>query len=957
MKIKINKITWIKIFILFFLIKEKSIFIEKITELFKNFWNRTSTKLEEEDLTSFSHLIWANANIYYDIFQKLEKNECIRINSYMGYPEGYWTTEKFNDYNEIVDKNNDVIDWTTFNDRNQNQKVTDEDKWWLKSAVDLRKKRSDNWKNMWWPFNESNFIFDNLPNVLTNTDGLYLENLSNLTPEIIIQTLSYNNPLLDVSQISVNINEKKGIINIKPSFLSKYIGSVEIHLSNKSKKNESKKMNFNFKQLRLINNQYDVLGDGNCLFWSVATAYLLQVRTDDVNFENRFIQLFGLKNKKYLRKTQNLLKIFDLRNYDANQDWYRNPISETLISDFRIRVIRYIHTHLDDNHIQNSRAIFRNAIIQEEEAFRREEAERNKIQFSVSEEERRNFAISYLERMMEPQQWGGSIEIEAMTDLLNTNIMVNDIRFEPDIETENSIQLFHINENHYNFGLSNIIENLEESIVNDNLGFISDNNEDTILQRLQELNPGLDINQIYMGKIDNNDSTVEIYSKSHSNYIGQKLIAFNLKSSNRNKKMKCNRYISSIIVNNDLGFISDNNEDTILQRLQELNPELDINQIYMGKIDNNDSTVEIYSKSHSNYIGRKLINFKIKISKPQKDKKTEKLTDIIKNTDLGFISNSLPQVIKNRLQELNPGLDINQIYISKISKNIAEVKSNFYLDKILVKFISNIKPPEGQWESQNVDLNQLMPIPMKYQKKDFWCSLAVLENLLVNLSNKSNTKLSQDYLYNYFDKLNLNPDHDTGILLYNIYKFLSKHKDLNFSYSHINFENKFWKTLSENETKILWVQYLIWNSLKMNIPVIANTILNKNEGHSILIIGIEPNIDDPFKTQYVIRDSGVNENEPTERKMIAIDLFSMFFNPYLCFGEMLIGSTVATKFFISHLIVEHLKVDSINFQNLIENLNEFSSDELETLLSTDDTICTSEAEQKLLNLFNEDKNE
>ncbi len=53
-------------------------------------------------------------------------NESIRIISYSGYPEGYWTNNDFESYNEIVNQNNDTIDWQTFNNRNEENKFNKE---------------------------------------------------------------------------------------------------------------------------------------------------------------------------------------------------------------------------------------------------------------------------------------------------------------------------------------------------------------------------------------------------------------------------------------------------------------------------------------------------------------------------------------------------------------------------------------------------------------------------------------------------------------------------------------------------------------------------------------------------------------------------------------------------------------------------------------------------------------
>ncbi|WP_339048726.1 hypothetical protein [Spiroplasma endosymbiont of Colias croceus] len=110
----------------------------------------------------------------------------------------------------------------------------------------------------------------------------------------------------------------------------------------------------------------------------------------------------------------------------------------------------------------------------------------------------------------------------------------------------------------------------------------------------------------------------------------------------------------------------------------------------------------------------------------------------------------------------------------------------------------------------------------------------------------------------------------------------------------------------------------------------------------------------PLETNYIIRNPNPDENQLIEEKISAIDLFSLLFNPFLCFGEILINTTVVSKFFIPYIIIEHLKVGSINIQDLLKNLNQFTDEDLETLLSSEDTLCSSEAEQILLSLLNKE---
>ncbi len=49
-------------------------------------------------------------------------SESIRIISYTRYPQEYWSSNDFEFYNEIINQNDDTIDWQTFNNRNEENK-------------------------------------------------------------------------------------------------------------------------------------------------------------------------------------------------------------------------------------------------------------------------------------------------------------------------------------------------------------------------------------------------------------------------------------------------------------------------------------------------------------------------------------------------------------------------------------------------------------------------------------------------------------------------------------------------------------------------------------------------------------------------------------------------------------------------------------------------------------------
>ncbi|WP_342262895.1 ankyrin repeat domain-containing protein [Spiroplasma endosymbiont of Dromius quadrimaculatus] len=208
------------------------------------------------------------------------------------------------------------------------------------------------------------------------------------------------------------------------------------------------------------NNQYDVPADNSCLFWSVATAYLLPVRNNYEEFRTRFIQLFGEENLKNILHIQKLLQQYDLENNrDLNQLWYQDAAAHRLvIIVFRNRVVDYIRDNLDRQTnllLENQNQTFRDFI---------NITETNEVDID-----------NYLIRMRQAPTWGGTPEIVAMSNLINNNIRVdNDSPYQPVHQNaNNNIQIFHINGNHYNFALIPEENRTNHPIaINDNQGNI-----------------------------------------------------------------------------------------------------------------------------------------------------------------------------------------------------------------------------------------------------------------------------------------------------------------------------------------------------------------------------------------------------------------------------------------------------------------------------------------------------
>ncbi|WP_374696027.1 ankyrin repeat domain-containing protein [Spiroplasma endosymbiont of Polydrusus formosus] len=422
-----------------------------------------------------------------------------------------------------------------------------------------------------------------LSDIITETD---LGKLSDNSPETILNRLRELNPNLDISQVKIqensitdtaasiesidkiytddtvkvtftlgkkpsNINDTKKIITedeykklgarpkgsqvISNQPYNTNNSNVSVSDSKKDKTIGTQGQNYNQREQ---NTMYDVPGEGSCLFWSVATAYLLPVRrNNDEKFKTRFIQLFGEENLKYLQPIQKLLKQYDLENNrNLNQLWYQDQIANNLVTTvFRNRVVDYIERNLDTISNHGSELTFRNLI-----------QENNEID------------VNYLERIRENNSWGDTPEIMAMSNLLNVNISVNnDSPYQPiNQNSSNTINIFHVNGNHYNFDISHQIsstnseiesinnnnktqQDLTDAVTENKLDKISDNQEQTILNRARELNPNLNIDKINVTDI--RSTTALIVSNDENIYSGCVIISFIIATQNNLENISSNQ--------------------------------------------------------------------------------------------------------------------------------------------------------------------------------------------------------------------------------------------------------------------------------------------------------------------------------------------------------------------------------------------------------------------------------
>ncbi|WP_180951643.1 hypothetical protein [Spiroplasma melliferum] len=140
---------------------------------------------------------------------------------------------------------------------------------------------------------------------------------------------------------------------------------------------------------------------------------------------------------------------------------------------------------------------------------------------------------------------------------------------------------------------------LSTVITNPDLGELPNNNSKTILARLRERNPNVNIEDIKVlyGHYDNTYFYFHISAKPNSQYFGWEIVNFSILQK---------KPISTVITNPDLGELPNDNRETILARLRERNPNVDIKEIIVTFVsDNQDGSQswKISPRSNSIYYG------------------------------------------------------------------------------------------------------------------------------------------------------------------------------------------------------------------------------------------------------------------------------------------------------------------------------------------------------------------
>ncbi|KHO02170.1 hypothetical protein JS61_08070 (plasmid) [Rickettsia felis] len=181
----------------------------------------------------------------------------------------------------------------------------------------------------------------------------------------------------------------------------------------------------------------DVAGDGSCLFWATALAYLIPIEDNSAVFAERFKRLFGEEESGNIKHIRELIKEYDPFSNNVRSDRIFNRLVTRVL---RNRVVNYISSDADR---------YREFITDDFD--------------------------QYLNNMRDRNSWGGEPEIVAMGRMLGATINVDaDGAVHTRGDGNIPIRLYHVNaarsasqgneRNHYNFGLE---RGLYQQITND----------------------------------------------------------------------------------------------------------------------------------------------------------------------------------------------------------------------------------------------------------------------------------------------------------------------------------------------------------------------------------------------------------------------------------------------------------------------------------------------------------
>ncbi|WP_434329171.1 BspA family leucine-rich repeat surface protein [Mycoplasma capricolum] len=234
---------------------------------------------------------------------------------------------------------------------------------------------------------------------------------------------------------------------------------------------------------------------------------------------------------------------------------------------------------------------------------------------------------------------------------------------------------------------------LEQEATQLNLGALLNKDEKSIFEAFKRLNNSVNLNQDDITiEIKKDNATITVKT-TNNNYQGEVTVNFTVKQK-----------LQNIIKNTDLGYIKEENFNSILKAINEKNPGINLTSSDIAwKSLQTGQQVKIFPETNSEwnpsnkYQGEVIVTFKIR----------EKLQEIIKNTDLGYIKEENFNSILKAINEKNPGINLTSSDIAwKSLQTGQQVKifpetnsewnpSNKYQGEVIITY--NTKAP---WKEQ-----------------------------------------------------------------------------------------------------------------------------------------------------------------------------------------------------------------------------------------------------------------
>ncbi|MGI3136082.1 MAG: hypothetical protein ACN23H_00635, partial [Candidatus Phytoplasma vitis] len=215
--------------------------------------------------------------------------------------------------------------------------------------------------------------------------------------------------------------------------------------------------------------------------------------------------------------------------------------------------------------------------------------------------------------------------------------------------------------------------NLKDFLKKTELGTLDDFNIQTIINKIKNLNPILNQNNLQVEKIISNKEAI-IFSQE---FEGKVYVTYNIK-----QNIPKNPNLKDFLKKTELGTLDDFNIQTIINKIKNLNPILNQNNLQVEKIISNKEAI-IFSQE---FEGKVYVTYNIKQNIP----KNPNLKDFLKKTELGTLDDFNIQTIINKIKNLNPILNKNEFRFDE-TPNLKEaiITSKDFEGKVLVTY--NIK--------------------------------------------------------------------------------------------------------------------------------------------------------------------------------------------------------------------------------------------------------------------------